>query len=264
MEFHVDGGLPRGLPSKAAARFSSFGFGSTVDRRDMVHALGSRRAADQFIHTWARRGLLVPSGWGSYLIPEEPIFVMALGVRSPAHSKLVTWAATATKLQGVSRPLAYMAPVLWDRTRLSLQSPAPLLPLRPSDTTLRPQAPQLEAFAADLGWETEPLTIRVGDLGTVRARAVSARDVAWILRLNKDPRLREAGSSLIAALPRRDKDRAMDIRRLAAFPAWTPTHSRPLALPRGPPGQFRLFAPAWYMKPHQRALEAEDRRSADG
>lgn len=260
MQFRVDAVVPRGLPPKAAARFSRLGYGGRVKRSDVVQMFG-KRAGDQFINTWARRGLLVPAGWGAYVIPNEQTFLLALSARSSAHAQLVAWAATARTGSGPSRRLAWMAPVIWDRTTVSIEAPSPLFPLRPEDTVLRPQVPQLESFAADLGWPLEPLEIRVGDLGRVRSQAVSAADVGWILRLNKDPRIRQAGSSLIASLSPHDRNRAQDIARLAAFPAWTPTRSSPLALPLGPPRQFRLFGPPWFMRPHQRALEAEDRRS---
>jgi hypothetical protein len=261
MEYKVDASLPARLSPKAAARFSRLGYGAVAERRDIIRELGSARAGDQFIHTWSARGLVVPVAWGKYKVPEERVFLMALAAGSPAKARLVSWAATATGVTGRPRRLAFMAPVIWERTHLSIASPCPLIPLDPRDTELRPEAPQLEAFSADLGWSLEPLVIRVGSYGEVRTKVVSAADIAWILGLSKDPRLRVASADLQRGLSPRDRKKVREIARRAAFPTPTPTRSRPLTLPQGPPEQFRIFVPRWYMRPHLRALETEDRRS---
>jgi len=256
--------MPARLAPKAAARFSRLGYGAVVDRKEVVRQTGSVRAGDQFINAWASRGLLVPVAWGRYKVPDERVFLMALAAVSRSKARLVSWAATVPGAAGTQRRLAFMAPVIWESTRLSIASPCPLIPLGPRDTELRPEAPQLEAFAADLGWPLEPLVISVGNYGSVRAKAVAAADVAWILGLSKDPRVRAAATELLRPLPPADRLKARDIGRRAAFPAPRPTRSRPLALPVGPPAQFRIYAPHWYMRPHRRALEIADRRSAGG
>jgi hypothetical protein len=157
-----------------------------------------------------------------------------------------------------------MGPVLWQRTDLSVDSPAPLLPLLPHEARVPPTPPQLETFAADLAWGVEPFTLRIGDLATVRFRSPHPADVAWILSVNMDARLRAAGTAMLGRLPPADRARVRDVRRLANFPALAPTGRRPLRPMVGPPAQYRLFAPHWFMEPHLRALQAEARRGRRG
>ncbi len=261
MQYAVSADPGRVLPPIAATRFARLGFDATVTRQGVVEECGSPRAGDQFIHTWSRRGLLVPAAWGSYYVPPERVVALALAARGVHHARLVSWAATPPGKLGVPRRPAFIGPVLWRHTNLSAASPAPTLPLLPREPRIPATAPQLQAFAADLGWPLEPLEIVVEDLGKVSAKNVSLPDVAWILSLNMDPRIRAAGDGLLTTMPPRDRARARDIRRLANFAALAPTGPRGLRPMVGPPGQYRLFAPRWYMVPHLRALQSEARRN---
>ncbi|HEX9709933.1 MAG TPA: hypothetical protein VGB42_08230 [Candidatus Thermoplasmatota archaeon] len=264
MRLLVPAGLPRALPRLAASRLEALGFGSTVTREQIAGACGTQRAGDQFIHTWTQRGLLVPARWGAYFVAPERVASLSLAARLPSHARMVAWAQLAPRQMGLPRRPTFLGPVLWEHTDLSVDSPAPVLPLRKGDTRIPATPPQLEAFAADLGWAPEPLEVRVGDLATVRGHAVRPGDAAWILSLNLSPRIRAAGESLMGALPARDRARARAIRRLANFAALSPSGSRPLRLMVGPPGQYRVFAPRWFMEPHLEALQSQARRAGDG
>lgn len=264
MELSIRAGLPTALPGKAAARLQRLGYGRVADREAIKSVCGSWRAGDQFIHVWSRRGLLVPADWGKYYVPEESALVTLMTIRSTHEARLAALASAPWKDLGFPRQPGFMGPTLWPQTDLSIASPGVLAPLRPDDRRLRPVAPQLEAFAADLGWPLRPLSLRVGSRQRISARAVDPADVAWILSLNLDERMRAAGRGLLDGLERRDRERALEIRRLAAFPALMPTRSGALDLPVGPPHQYRLFAPRWFMQPHLKALQSEARRLANG
>jgi hypothetical protein len=260
MELSIRTGLPSALPAKAASRLERLGFGELADRQAIATLCGSLRAGDQFIHAWSRRGLLVPADWGRYYVPEERVLTLLLAIRSAPESRLAAWAAAPWKKLGFPRQPGFMAPTLWRSTDLAVASPGALTPLLAEERHLRPAAPQLEAFAADLGWPLRPLTLRVGTRETIHSRAVDPADVAWILSLNLDARLRSSGKKLLKGLYGPRLRRALEIRRLASFPALMPTRSAALAMPVGPPHQYRLFAPRWFIQPHLRALQSEARR----
>ena len=260
MELSIRTGLPRALPARAASRLERLGFGQVADRKAIAALCGSLRAGDQFIHAWARRGLLVPASWGEYFVPEERILGLLLTIRTPPESRLAAWASAPWKDLGFPRQPGFMAPTLWQATDLAVASPGPLTPLLAGERRLHPVAPQLEAFAADLDWPLRPLTLRLGTSETIAMRAVDPADVAWILSLNADPRLRAAGRGLLGGLRAKERRRALEVRRLAAFPAPMPTRSKDLDIPVGPPHQFRLFAPRWFIELHLEALESAGRR----
>jgi hypothetical protein len=264
MQLRISAGVPRALPRKAAKRLDRLGFDKTVRRSEIVAECKGARAGDQFIHTWSARGLLVPATWGSYYIPSERVAALALSTRTAHHSRLVSWALCPPRTLGFLRRPGFMGPVLWELTDLSVAHPCPVLPLTPTDPRIPPTVPQLQAFAVDLAMPMEALEILVGSLATVRAFSIHRADVAWILSLNMDPRIRAAGSHLLKRLPAKERSRALGVRRLASFPAFVPSRSRSLLPMVGPPGQYRLLAPRWYMEPHLRALQAEARRSAYG
>jgi hypothetical protein len=264
MQLRVPAGVSRPLPPKAATRLERLGYDKTVTRSKIVAECGSARAGDQFIHTWSARGLLVPAKWGSYYVPSERAAGVALSTRLAHHARLVSWALCPARSLGFLRRPGFMGPVLWELTDLSISHPCPVLPLSPTDPRIPPTVPQLQAFAVDLGWPLEPLEILVGNLATIRGFSIQRADVAWILSLNMDARVRAAGSELLRHLPAKERSRALDIRRLANFPAFVPSRSRSLLPMVGPPSQFRIFAPRWYMQPHLRALQAEVRRPAHG
>ena len=261
MKFLVPAGIAPGLPRKAASRLERLGYNTTVRGSEILAACGTRRAADQFIHTWSARGILVPAGWAAYHIPPERVVALAASARAPYHGRLVSWAATPPKVMGFPRRPGFLGPVLWQQTDLSVAHPGPVLPLASTDPRILPTVPQLQAFAVDLGWPMDELEILVGELGRVTARSIHLADASWILSLNQSPRIRAAGARLLQRLPSRERSRARDIRRLASFPALSPSRSRALLPMVGPPSQYRLAAPRWYMEPHLRSLQAEARRN---
>lgn len=264
MELTVPAGLPRSLPPLAARRLERLGFGGTATRAQVVAVCRSRRAGDQFIHTWTRRGLLVPSRWGSYHIATERAASVALAARSPVHGRLLAWAQTPHRALGLPRRPAFMGPVLWQHTDLSVDSPGLLLPLLAGDRRVPATAPQLEAFAVDLAWPPERLEIRVGAIATVRTLSPRLADASWVLSLNLDARIRAAGRALARKLEGADRKRTTEVLRLANFAALSPTGRRSLRPMVGPPGQYRVFAPRWYMEPHLDALQGEARRGRRG
>src|SRR6266508_1654886 len=113
MQVSISASAGRGLPPTAARRIAKFGFGATVSREGLVRALKTRRAADLFINTWSRRGMLVPLAWGSYWIPDERTASLVLAARAPHQGALLSTAAALRGPLRLGRPAGFMGPAIW-------------------------------------------------------------------------------------------------------------------------------------------------------
>ncbi|MBI2076804.1 MAG: hypothetical protein HYT80_00325 [Euryarchaeota archaeon] len=234
------------------ARIRSLGFGQRADRADLERLCGSHSAANHFIDKTTSVGLLVPIEWGSYQVPSEATIDWLGRMANPVQRRFLSWVRTLPALS--KRSVAFFAPRVWRFSDLSLDEPAPVLRLAPSESTAARPTAQWGAFLYDLG-EPETWAVRLGDETVAKVPVPGWFDSLVLARSNADPRWRAATSRwtehLTAPQVQRLEKSLATLHRIG-----NPKPILPIMLGHGPPHRQRLVTPAWFENLHRDALEA--------
>lgn len=266
MKFSLKSGVASWLTPQTSGRLDELGPGTTIGRARVHEVWGSPRAADQFIHQALRNGLLMPVAWGRYAVPNLSAIDRLRRVPSPEWATLVSHALTLPRLLHATpdapRFLGFLMPRLLG-VRVKSTGSAPVFALEPS-ATQAPVAPLPgDGFFIDpLDPKPEPLELQLGST-RIDALVPSLADAARLLSSTLEPRLVAAARSVLRGATAAQKAVVATSRPRWAPPQRAPQPSRAEArrLGAGPPQQYRLLAPEWYMRMVQGATEALTRRT---
>lgn len=243
-------------------RLESLGPGSTVDRPTLHRVAGSARAGDQFLYAALRVGLLVPTTWGRYAVPRPATLEALRRIPDPTVSRLISHAQTLPWIlreAGDPVPLrGFLGGRLWGALRLEVAESAPVYALPPGPGRIPSVPMQGEAFLVDsLDSAREFVGVRLGPQ-VVRVPVPSVPDTVRLYRSSLDPRLTQLSGELLRGAPAERRRVVHETK-----PRWSPPRRMPVPsraarerLPAGPPQNYRLFAPAWYVELMRGATEA--------
>lgn len=186
-----------------------------------------------------RLGLAFPIAHASYAVPSQSEFVRALALQDP-WERLASWLSSWLRSR---EHQALVTPGLaWDRasflglavreyTNLRWNGPYLLVPLDRASERLGRLHQRVPIFVADQAWPSE-------EHARLHAPLPSRSEVARILAVHQDPRLREASEE---ALPGAQRKELLDV--LSRTDPPLPFPSAGVKLPLGPPFRYRLYAP---------------------
>ncbi len=241
-----------GFPPLVRERLRVLGLGKRVLRVHLEQVCGGYSAANHFLDAASKNGLLIPVAWGEYHVADAATLDLLARIPLAPHRRLVSWAKAIPRLTA-RRKIAFFAPRLWRETELSIEEPAPILQLDPSDRAIPRPPPQWGAFLYDLQ-APETWKIMVGADEAARIFVPNVVDSLVLMHANADPRWRAASALYRTRLPKADVQAAQEI--LASL--WRSKPPKPVArmiLDVGPPLRRRLVPPAWYQFLHEAGLE---------
>lgn len=231
-----------GLPPLVRERVRELGPGAVVTRADVRRVCATDAAANHFLDEATTQGLLVPTAWGEYRVPDERT-LQALGrIANPAHRRLLAWTATLPKAWG-GRVL-FAGPRVWRDTELNLDDLLPVIPLDRVARSAEGAPPQWNAFLMDVT-KVERWEIRLDGRTFSGFQAPSVLDVVVLLRASLDPRWRQAAGELEDDARLKPEAVNKIFTSLVLEPAPRGRTQRK-ALPPGPPHAHRLLYPKWY------------------
>lgn len=196
-------------------------------------------------------GLAFPIARGTYAIPQRQDLIDILAIRNSSHRQagwLQAWLERTRNRKLLPDGLAWEVSRFFNLgvdsyTELTWNGPVLLVPLVKGIEMIGRVYNAVPAFLYDE--DEEPEIIRLGSHGV---RIPSKGEVARILAVHLDPRLREAAAAIRLSESGRKRFRIISARTspLSPFPR---TKSR---LKRGPPFRYRVFAPmSWVLRDHQ-------------
>ncbi|MCA1814476.1 MAG: hypothetical protein LC624_11085 [Halobacteriales archaeon] len=220
----------------AAAHASRSGLVSVSDAQAWFHDSNKARKA---LLQLERLGLAFPVAHASYAVPSQGEFVRALALRDP-WDRLASW--LFVWLRSPERQPSLASGLAWDRasflglavreyTNLRWDGPLLLVPIDRGSQRMGKLHQRVSLFAADQAWPSERRP-------RLDAPLPSRAEVARILAVHQDPRLREASEEALAgARPKDLRDHVSRTDPPLPFP------NAGVKLPLGPPFRYRLYAP---------------------
>lgn len=199
--------------------------------------MGSASATNMFLSKGVRDGFFVPTAWDQYQVPAPDVLQVLGRLPNPMHRRLVSWSRALPA--EARRDVCFAGPRLWRDTDLSEPNLLPVVPLGPDERQVPGFAPQWDAFYQDLGNPPERWRLEAGPETLAEFQVPSAADVAVLLAASLNPRWVNASRQLAATS-------ADQISRLARIQE-APRGGKTASVGLGPPHQFRLLAPRWYL-----------------